>query len=174
MLLLFSNSRICPRRIACLLEGEIFSLDIPSHRTSPITGIAPVLANSGKHCWVHWRWTCPKFLRNRPFMSGRRTIGSSAWAKSYYEQQRAKAKSPNTVVRAPAFNWIRILFRCWKDRKPYSEEVYRQALAHRHHLAVKSLTCATAVENLRRLYQNHCDYLLTQQLRCQLTRRGKL
>jgi hypothetical protein len=72
MLLPFSNSSICPRRIACLLEGEIFSLDIPSHRTSPIAGIAPVLANSGKHCWVHWRWTCPKFLRNRPFMSGRR------------------------------------------------------------------------------------------------------
>jgi hypothetical protein len=53
MLLPFSNSSICPRRIACLLEGEIFSLDIPSHRTSPITGIAPVLANRGKHGWVH-------------------------------------------------------------------------------------------------------------------------
>ena len=110
-----------------------------------------MLANSGKHCWVHWRWACPKFLRQTFHEWATHTIGSSGWAKSYYEQQRAKGKSRNTIVRAPAFKWIRILFRCWKDRKPYSEEVYRQALAHRHQLAVKSLTCAPAVENLRRL-----------------------
>jgi hypothetical protein len=91
------------------------------------SGIAPVLASSGKQCWVHWRWACPKFLRQTFHEWATHTIGSSAWAKSYYEQQRAKGKSRNTVVRAPAFKWIRILFRCWKDRKPYSEEVYRQA-----------------------------------------------
>jgi hypothetical protein len=27
---------------------------------------------------------------------------------------------------------------CGKDRKPYSEEIYRQALARRHQLAVKT------------------------------------
>jgi transposase len=27
------------------------------------SGIAPVLATSGKQHWVHWRWACPKFLR---------------------------------------------------------------------------------------------------------------
>src|SRR5260370_42074920 len=27
------------------------------------SGIAPVLASSGKQYWVHWRWACPKFLR---------------------------------------------------------------------------------------------------------------
>jgi hypothetical protein len=41
------------------------------------------------------------------------------------------------VVRALAFKWIRILFRCWKDHKPYSEEVYRQALARRQRCASK-------------------------------------
>jgi hypothetical protein len=49
-----------------------------------------------------------------------------AWAKDYYEQQRAKGKPRNTVLRPLAFKWIRILFRCWKDHKPYSEEVYRR------------------------------------------------
>jgi len=102
------------------------------------SGIAPVLASSGKQCWVHWRWACPKFLRQTFHEWAAHTIGSSAWAKAYYEQQRAKGKPRNTVVRALAFKWIRILFRCWKDRKPYSEEVYRQALARRHQLAVKS------------------------------------
>ena len=26
-------------------------------------GIAPVVESSGKQRWVHWRWACPKFLR---------------------------------------------------------------------------------------------------------------
>ena len=66
------------------------------------------------------------------------SIGSSAWAKAYYEQQRAKGKPRNTVVRALAFKWIRILFRCWQDHKPYSEEVYQQALARRQQCARNS------------------------------------
>jgi transposase len=102
------------------------------------SGIAPVLASSGKQCWVHWRWACPKFLRQTFHEWAAHSIGSSAWAKAYYVQQRAKGKPRNTVVRALAFKWIRILFRCWKDRKPYSEDVYRQALARRHQLAIKS------------------------------------
>ena len=27
------------------------------------SGIAPVTERSGKKCWVHWRWSCPNFLR---------------------------------------------------------------------------------------------------------------
>jgi hypothetical protein len=27
-----------------------------------------------------------------------------------------------------AFKWIRILFRCWKERKPYDEAIYQRAL----------------------------------------------
>src|SRR5260370_39598903 len=28
-----------------------------------LSGIAPVTKRSGKSCWVHWRWACPKFMR---------------------------------------------------------------------------------------------------------------
>jgi len=132
------------------------------------SGIAPVLASSGKQYYVHWRWACPKFLRQTFHEWAAHTIGSSAWAKAYYEQQRAKGKPRNTVVRALAFKSIRILFRCWKDHKPYSEEVYRQA-GSSSPTRRQELTCATSVENLRQLQQNNCDYLLTGQLRCQLT-----
>src|SRR5262252_9024428 len=38
-------------------------------------------------------------------------FGSSAWARAYFEQQRAQGKPRNTVLRALAFKWIRILFR---------------------------------------------------------------
>ena len=30
-----------------------------------------------------------------------------------------------------AFKWIRILFRCWKERKPYDELAYQRVLAAR-------------------------------------------
>jgi len=98
------------------------------------SGIAPVLASSGKHHWVHWRWSCPKFLRQTFHEWATHSIRSSAWAKAYYEQQRAKGKAHHVVVRALAFKWIRILFRCWKDRKLYSEDAYIKTLARRQQL----------------------------------------
>jgi hypothetical protein len=48
--------------------------------------------------------------------------------REYYEQQRAKWKLHNTAIRALAFQWIRILFRCWKERKPYDEAISQRAL----------------------------------------------
>lgn len=54
---------------------------------------------------------------------------SSQWAREYYEHQRKAGKGHNTAVRALAFKWIRILFRCWKDNVNYSELVYTKAAA---------------------------------------------
>ena len=102
------------------------------------SGIAPVLASSGKQHWVHWRWACPKFLRQTFHEWALHSLPYSAWAKAYYDQQRGKGKPRNTVLRALAFKWIRILFRCWKDRKPYCEEIYRQALHRRKQMTTSS------------------------------------
>ena len=95
------------------------------------SGVAPVLASSGKQFWVHWRWACPKFLRQTFHEWATHSIASCVWAKAYYQQQRDKGKSRHTAIRALAFKWIRIVFRCWKDGQPYSEQVYLQAIAHR-------------------------------------------
>lgn len=95
------------------------------------SGIAPVLVSSGKQAWVHWRWACPKFVRQTFQEWAAHSIGFSPWAKTYYEQQRAKGKLRNAAIRSLAFKWIRILFRCWKARTPYQEDVYQQALATR-------------------------------------------
>lgn len=35
------------------------------------------------------------------------------------------------AVRALAFKWIRILYRCWQDRIPYDETTYLNALQRR-------------------------------------------
>ena len=42
-------------------------------------GIAPVLASSGKQNWVHWRWACPKFLRQTFQEWAVHSLASCAW-----------------------------------------------------------------------------------------------
>jgi transposase len=95
------------------------------------SGIAPVLVSSGKQAWVHWRWACPKFVRQTFHEWAAHSLGSSPWAKAYYEQQRAKGKLRNAAIRSLAFKWIRILFHCWKAHTPYQEQLYQQVLAAR-------------------------------------------
>jgi transposase len=97
------------------------------------SGIAPVKEASGNSQWVHMRWACPKFLRQSFHEWAACTLPFCAWAKDYYDQQRAKNKSHHTAVRALAFKWIRILYRCWKDHQPYREEIF---LANRAKRAV--------------------------------------
>jgi hypothetical protein len=49
----------------------------------------------------------------------------------YYQQQRDQGKAHQAAVRALAFQWIRILYRCWQDRTLYDESVYLNALNNR-------------------------------------------
>jgi hypothetical protein len=94
-------------------------------------GIAPVTERSGNKTWVHWRWQCPTFLRQTFVEWAAESIRHSFWARTYYQQQRDKGTSHQAAVRALAFKWIRMLFRCWQDRTPYEESVYLNALKHR-------------------------------------------
>lgn len=95
------------------------------------TGIAPVKNSSGNSVWIHWRWACPKFIRQTFHEWAACSIRTCDWAREYYEGQRAKNKGHHAAVRALAFKWIRIFFRCWQDRVPYAEQRYRQALRTR-------------------------------------------
>jgi len=94
-------------------------------------GIAPVTERSGKKHWVHWRWQCPTFLRQTFTEWAAQTINKSFWAGQYYRQKRAKGYSYQAAVRALAFKWIRIIYRCWQTGKPYNESTYLKALEHR-------------------------------------------
>jgi len=95
------------------------------------SGVAPVTERSGKKHWVHWRWQCPTFLRQTFVEWAAQTINKSYWAGEFYRQQRAKGSTYQAAVRALAFKWIRILFRCWQTRTPYNEVVYLKALERR-------------------------------------------
>jgi transposase len=95
------------------------------------SGIAPVTERSGNKRWVHWRLQCPKFLRQTFVEFAALSIPHCYWAKAYYEQQRKRGASRQAALRALAFKWIRILYRCWKDGKPYDESTYLNALKRR-------------------------------------------
>lgn len=91
-------------------------------------GISPVIERSGQKSWTHWRYSCPKFLRQTFVEWAGQSVKYSFWAKSYYLQQIEKGKSHNSAIRSLAFKWIRIAFRCWKTKTPYDESKYLEAL----------------------------------------------
>jgi transposase len=93
-----------------------------------LAGIAPVTEKSGKKSFVHWRYACPKFMRQTFQEFADHSRRWCKWAKAHYELLRRRGKSHNAAVRALAYKWIRILFRCWKDRQPYQDEVYTKSL----------------------------------------------
>jgi len=95
------------------------------------SGIAPVTERSGHSQWVHFRWACPKYLRQTFHEYASHSIGYSEWARAYYDRQREAGKSHHAAVRSLAFKWIRVIFRCWKDHKPYDEQAYLRTLQRR-------------------------------------------
>jgi hypothetical protein len=50
------------------------------------------------------------------------------WAKAYYYRQRDQKQSRPAAVRALAYKWIRIIFRCRKEGKLCDEQIYLQSL----------------------------------------------
>jgi transposase len=68
------------------------------------SGIAPVLQQSGKSRWVHFRWACPKFVRQTFHEWAGHSIPWSDWARACYDQQRQRGKGHHAAVRTLAFN----------------------------------------------------------------------
>src|SRR5262249_436039 len=108
------------------------------------SGIAPVTERSGKKKWVHFRWACPKFLRQSFHEWAGHSIAQSVWARAYYQRQPHRRKEPHAAVRALAFKWIRIVFRCWQDRVAYDETRYLAALAKRGSHLTSTFVAAAA------------------------------
>jgi transposase len=136
-----AGPHLAPRLLAAFGEQrERFS---GADQIQKYSGIAPVVERSGKKNWVHWRWQCPKFVRQTFVEWAAQTINKSFWAGAYYRQQRDKGSSHPAAVRALAFKWIRILYRCWQTRTPYDESTYLNALKRRGSPLLKQLGATT-------------------------------
>ncbi|HEX3228294.1 MAG TPA: IS110 family transposase [Pyrinomonadaceae bacterium] len=92
------------------------------------SGIAPIIERSGKLFRIRWRYFCPKFFRQTFHEFAAQSIQDSFWARAYYSSQRAKGKDHHAAVRALAFKWMRIIWKCWQTRTPYNEVIYLESL----------------------------------------------
>jgi hypothetical protein len=120
---------LAPRLLAsCGADRTRFS---SAQELQQFSGIAPVIERSGKTCFVHRRFACPKFVRQSFHEYAAQSIRWSPWARVYYQQQRQRGQQHHAAVRSLAFRWIRIIFHCWHSRQTYSEEFYQQALRKR-------------------------------------------
>jgi transposase len=104
------------------------------------SAIAPVTRQSGGKRLVKRRFTGALFLRQSFHEWARESVRHSIWAAAYYEQQRAKGCRLHTAVRALAYKWQRILWRCWQDRKPYCEQTSLAALTRSRSPLANKLT----------------------------------
>ena len=59
------------------------------------------------------------------------SVGQCAWARLLYEEQRRAGQSQWGALRVLAFKWVRILWRCWRDRVAYDETKYLRSLQKR-------------------------------------------
>ena len=120
---------LAPRLLAAL--GADRGRFAAATEVQQLSGIAPVMERSGKTCWVHRRWACPKFVRQSFHEFAGQSIRWSTWARAFYDQQRQRGNGHHAAVRSLAYRWIRIIYRCWQMRVPYCEETYCRALQRR-------------------------------------------
>lgn len=91
-------------------------------------GIAPVTDQSGKMRKVQRRLRCDTFMRQSFVEWAKESWKHSVWAEAFYRQREARGERFNTTMRALAYKWIRILWRCWQDGVAYDEIKYLKAL----------------------------------------------
>src|SRR5437667_2647061 len=92
------------------------------------TGVAPVTKRSGTSCHIHRRYLCPKFHRQSFHEYVKESVLWCSWAAAYYLQQRHRGSHHHTAVRALAFKWQRIIWKCWQTSTAYQEQIYEAAL----------------------------------------------
>jgi transposase len=105
-------------------------------------GVAPVQKKSGKQLWIHWRWLAPVFLRQTFVEWAAQTVIYCPWANAYYYRQKAAGKSRQAILRALAFKWIRILWKCWQTQEPYDDAKYIASLKRRGSPIIAALEAA--------------------------------
>jgi len=92
-------------------------------------GVAPITRESGKHRAVSFRWACSKRLRHALTTFADNSRHASPWAKAIYTAARRRGCDHPHAIRILARAWVRVLWRCWQDRRPY--DVTRHGAAQR-------------------------------------------
>jgi len=107
------------------------------------TGVAPIKVASGNACRIAARFSCPKYDRQGFVEYAGQSIGYSIWAGAYYAMQQKKNKKHNVIIRALAFKWMRIMFRCWQNNVVYDELLYLKSLQKKGAELLKYIPAST-------------------------------
>lgn len=124
-----AGAALAPRLLTAF--GDVAARYPNAQALQKYAGLAPVREKSQGRLWVHWRWAAPKFVRQSFVEWAGQTVPRCPWAQAFYRRQKAAGKGHHAILRALAFKWLRILWRCWTDGVPYDETRYLSALARR-------------------------------------------
>ncbi|HEY6398937.1 MAG TPA: IS110 family transposase [Solirubrobacteraceae bacterium] len=94
-------------------------------------GVVPVTKRSGKVKSVGFRWAGNKRLRRALTSWANNSRRASPWAQGIYQRAVARGADHPHAVRILTRAWLRILWRCWRDRVRYDAERHVAACAAR-------------------------------------------
>lgn len=115
-------------RLAARVAGEIG--DHPEQYESPnalacYAGKAPVTRRSGKsELVVAKRLACNRYLDNAVQQWAFCSLRGSAWAREFYDAQRAHGKGHHAALRALGNRWLEILWHCLMRDQLYDEATH--------------------------------------------------
>ena len=91
-------------------------------------GLCPVTHASGKHRDVAFRWACNKRMREAITTFADNSRHASPWAAAVYRRAIARGCDHPHAVRILARAWVRVIWRCWQDRRPYEPSLHGAAV----------------------------------------------
>jgi hypothetical protein len=90
-------------------------------------GTAPITRASGRQRSVCFRRACCKFARRTLQLFAQLSMRECAWAKAFYDKQRASGHRHPAAVRALANKWVKIILAMRRTGERYDESKYTTA-----------------------------------------------
>jgi transposase len=119
--------KICAAQILSEL-GSVRERFDDVERLAAEAGVTPVTYESGKTKAVAFRWACNHRLRVALTCLADNSRHASAWAAAIYESARSRGCDHPHAIRILARAWLRVIWRAWKDRRPYDVERHTGAM----------------------------------------------
>jgi transposase len=120
------SGRINAAQLLCEL-GSVRERFATEAQLAAEAGVCPVTYQSGKFRGVAFRWACNHRLRTALTTWAGNSRHASAWAAQVYAAARARGCDHPHAVRILARAWVRVLWRCWIDQRPYDPQKHRRA-----------------------------------------------
>jgi uncharacterized protein with PIN domain len=87
-------------------------------------GMSPVALESGKRRSATFRRACDKRLRVAVATLADSTRHWHPWAREVYRRARDRGQDHPHAIRTLGRAWLRVLWRCWRDRVPYDPALH--------------------------------------------------